>query len=65
MLGDTTTAYLQGVRFASRATLLHTPKRMPFTYQVEPENERVDIVITDKIGVVNTDRITSRLAGRT
>jgi len=65
LLGDTIAAYLLGVRFASGATLLHTPKRMPFTYQVEPENERVDIVITDKIGVVNTDRITSRLAGRT
>jgi hypothetical protein len=38
---------------------------MPFTYQIEPEDERVDIVTTDKIGVVDTDPITSRLAGRT
>jgi hypothetical protein len=64
LLGDTIAAYLLGVRFASGATLLHTPKRMPFNYQIEPENERVNIVITNKIGVVDTDPITSRLAGR-
>ncbi|CAN0526452.1 unnamed protein product, partial [Laminaria digitata] len=29
---------------------------MPFTYRVEPDNERVEVLLTDKIGVVELIR---------